>query len=106
MSKRKAESDSKREFNDQWENELLFIAGPSGKPLCIVCENTLSQNRKHDLKRHYTAQHQTEIEGKLKLVLGSELRKEYVTKKKEEIRITMDEERLRIQKGEFRIQNS
>lgn len=86
MSKRKAESDSKREFNDQWENELLFIAGPSGKPLCIVCENTLSQNRKHDLKRHYTTQHQTEIEGKLKLVLGSELRKEYVTKKKEEIR--------------------
>ena len=51
-----------------------------------MCENTLSQNRKHDLKRHYTAQHQTEIEGKLKLVLGSELRKEYVTKKKEEIR--------------------
>ena len=33
MSKRKAESDSKREFNDQWENELLFIAGPSGKPV-------------------------------------------------------------------------
>ncbi|KAG7162491.1 Zinc finger BED domain-containing protein 5-like 10, partial [Homarus americanus] len=30
--------------------------------------------------------HQTEIEGKLKLVLGSELRKEYVTKKKEEFR--------------------
>ncbi|KAG7174117.1 General transcription factor II-I repeat domain-containing protein 2A-like 5, partial [Homarus americanus] len=31
--------------------------------------------------------HQTEIEGKLKLVLGSELRKEYVTKKEEEFRI-------------------
>lgn len=86
MSKRKVESDSKREFNEQWENELLFIAGPSGKPLCIVCENTLSQNRRHDLNRHYKTQHQTEIEGKLKLVLGSELRKEYVTKKKEEIR--------------------
>ena len=85
MNKRKAETDSKREFNEQWENELLFIAGPSRKPLCIVCEKTLSQNRRHDLKRHYEI-HKTEIEGKLKLVLGSELRKEYVTKKKEEIR--------------------
>lgn len=86
MSKRKAESDSKREFNEQWENEFLFIAGPSGKPLCIVCENTFSHNRRHDLNRHYKTQHQTEIEGKLKLVLGSELRKEYVIKKKEEIK--------------------
>jgi len=76
MNKRKAETDNKREFNQQWENELLFIAGLSRKPLCIVCEKTLSQNRRHDLKRHYKIQHQTEIEGKLKLVLGSELRKE------------------------------
>ncbi|KAG7176726.1 General transcription factor II-I repeat domain-containing protein 2-like 2, partial [Homarus americanus] len=38
------------------------------------------------LLRHTWPQHQTEIEGKLKLVLGSELRKEYVTKKREEFR--------------------
>jgi len=38
MNKRKVETDNKREFNEQWENELLFIAGPSRKPLCIVCE--------------------------------------------------------------------
>jgi len=38
LNRRKAETDSKREFNEQWENELLFIAGPSRKPLCIVCE--------------------------------------------------------------------
>ncbi|XP_076346243.1 uncharacterized protein LOC143244793 isoform X2 [Tachypleus tridentatus] len=29
MSKRKAESDSKRQFNELWENEFLFIASPS-----------------------------------------------------------------------------
>ena len=75
MSKRKAENDSKRIFNEQWENELLFIACPSGKPLGIVCENTFSHNRKHDLNRHSKTQHQTEIEGKLKLVLRSELGK-------------------------------
>ena len=86
MSKRKAENDSKREFNKQWENDLLFIAGSSGKPLCIVCANTFSQNRRHDLSRHCKIQHQTEIEGNLMLVLGSEFRKEYATKKNEEIR--------------------
>ena len=85
MSKRKAESE-KREFNEQWENDFLFIAGPTGKPLCIVCESTLSQNRRHDLNRHYKTQHQSEIEGKLKLMVGSELRKEYLIKKKQEIR--------------------
>ena len=86
MSKRKAENDSKREFNEQWENELLFIAGLSRKPLCIVCENTFSQNRRHDLNRYYKTQHQTAIEEKLTLALGFMLRKEYVTGKKEEIR--------------------
>ena len=42
---------------------------------CALCVN-----------RHYKTQHQTEIEGKPKLVHGPELRKEYVTKKYEEIR--------------------
>ena len=41
MSKRKAGSDSKRQFNEVWENELIFIASPSGKPMCIVCQSTL-----------------------------------------------------------------
>ena len=86
MSKRKAESDCKHEFNEEWENDFLFIANPAGKPLCIVCETTLSYNKKHDLNRHYKTQHQTTIEDEKKLRLGSELRKEYVTKKKEEIR--------------------
>ena len=48
-------------------------------------KNTFLQNRRHDLNRHYKTKDHAEIEGKLKLVLGSELRKEYVTKKKEEI---------------------
>ena len=79
--KRKAENGSKREFNEQWENELCIIAGPSGKPLCIVCVSTFSPNRIHDLNRHYETHHQTEIEGRLTLMLGSELQKEYMTKK-------------------------
>lgn len=85
MTKRSADANCKREFNEQWENEFLFILTPSGKPFCIVCESTLSYNRRYDLNRHYKAQHQTNIEIKLKLIPGSVLRKEYVAKKKEEI---------------------
>ena len=84
MSKRKAGSDNKRQFNEVWENEFLFIASPSGKPMCIVCESTLSDYRRYDLSRHYK-KHQAEIEEKQKLVPGSELRKDYVVKKKETI---------------------
>ena len=83
-SKRKAGSDSKRQFNEVWENEFLFIASPLGKPMCIVCESTLSDYRSYDLSRHYK-KHQAEIEEKQKLVSGSELRKDYVVKKKETI---------------------
>ena len=53
MSKRKAGSDSKHQFNEVWENEFLFIASPSEKPMCIVCESTLSDYRRYDLSRHY-----------------------------------------------------
>ena len=61
MSKRKAGSDSKRQFNKVWENEFLFIASPSGKPMCIVCESTLSDYRSYDLRRH-CRKYQAEIE--------------------------------------------
>ena len=44
MSKRKAKNDSIRELNEHWQNELLFINGPSGKPLCIACENTFIED--------------------------------------------------------------
>ncbi len=53
MSKRRAETDTKHQFNEQWEDEFLFILGPSGKPLCLVCESILSDKRRHDLNRHY-----------------------------------------------------
>ena len=69
---------------------MLFIAGLSGKAQCIVYENTFSQSRRHYLDRNYKTQHQTVIEGKLMRVIGSELRKEYVTKKKIEIKRTQN----------------
>ena len=82
MNKRKVERDSKRQFNALRKNEFLFIAIPSGNPVCIIFESTLSDNTRHDLSGHYK-KHQVEIEEKQKLVHGSELRKTYVVKKKE-----------------------
>ena len=88
MSKRKAGESHRAhtcQFNEMWENELLFIANPSEKPMCIVCETTFSDNRRNDLSRHYK-KHQDEIEGKLKLLPCSDLRKKYVAKKKEDFK--------------------
>ena len=47
---------------------------------------TLDIEQYDGINRHYKTQHQTENEGKQKLVFETELRKEYVAKKKEEIR--------------------
>ena len=72
MSKRKARGSYRadtRQFNEMWENELLFIANPSGKPMCIVCETTFSDNKRNDFSRH-CKKHQAEFEGELKLLLG------------------------------------
>ena len=81
MNKRKAEKDSKRQFKELRKNELLFIASPSGKPMCIVFGRTLSDDTRHDLSGH-CKKHQVEIQEKHKSLPGSELRKRYVVKKK------------------------
>ena len=47
MRKRKAENVSKCEFNEQLENELLFFAGPSGKPRCALCVKTVFHRIEH-----------------------------------------------------------
>ena len=84
MGKSKAGSKSKLQFNEIWENEFLFIATPSGKPLCIVSESNLSDYRSYDLSRH-DEKHRAEVEEKHKLEPDSKLRKENVVKKKEDI---------------------
>ena len=67
MSKRKAESDCKREFNEEWENDFLFIANPAGKPLCIVCETTLSYK---NIILIDTIKHNTRLQLKMKRSSG------------------------------------
>ena len=61
MNKRKAKRDRKRAFNELQKNEFLFIASPSGKPMCIVFESTLLDNTRLDFSGH-NGKHQVEIE--------------------------------------------
>lgn len=65
-------------------NEFWFITSPSGRLLCSICENIFSNNRRYDLNRHDKTQHETEIVGKLKLVFGFDLQKEYMMRKRKE----------------------
>ena len=51
---------------------------------CALCMKTLFHRIEDMILTDTIKQHQTEIEGKLELMLGSKLRKECVTKKSEE----------------------
>lgn len=59
---------------------FLFIAGNSRNLLCIACEN--SQIIEDVILIDAIKRKQNEIEEKLKLVVGSDLRKEYMIKTK------------------------
>ena len=47
--KRKAEE---RTFFKKWEETYLFIEN-MGKPLCLVCQKTVSAAKEYNLKQHY-----------------------------------------------------
>ena len=49
FKKRKAEE---RTFFKKWEETYLFIEN-MGKPLCLVCQKTVSATKEYNLKRHY-----------------------------------------------------
>lgn len=45
-----------RKFNFQWENDY-FVTEHKGKTICLVCRLEFSDNRKHNIERHFTSQH-------------------------------------------------
>ena len=79
--KRKAENDSKSEFDEQWEMSSYLVQVRQGNR-CASCVKTLFHVTEDMILTDTIKQHQTEIEGKQKLILGSELGKEYFTKKR------------------------
>ena len=82
MNNRKAKSYSNRLFNEVLENEFLFLASPAEKLMCIVCESSLSYRRRHDPSRNHM-KHQVDRRTK---IIVTELQKEYVVKRKEDVK--------------------
>ena len=56
--KRKAEE---RTFFKKWEETYLFIEN-MGKPLCLVCQKTVSAAKEYNLKQHYGTLHKHKFE--------------------------------------------
>ncbi|KAF7257716.1 hypothetical protein EG68_05309 [Paragonimus skrjabini miyazakii] len=48
--------DRKRNFNPQWEQDFAFI-NYDGKPLCLICNISLTHFKSCNLKRHYETHH-------------------------------------------------
>ena len=55
-----------RNFNEKWTSEYFFIENADGRPLCLICEQTVSVNKEYNIKRHYDSKHANGVYGKLK----------------------------------------
>ena len=63
--KRKIEEDM-RNFNEKWTSEYFFIENADSRPLCLICEQTVSVNKEYNIKRHYDSKHANGVYRKLK----------------------------------------
>lgn len=56
LSKKRKYEEENRAFNTDWEEEFLFVER-NGKPMCLLCQVTLSQFKASNLKRHHDSNH-------------------------------------------------
>ena len=56
--KRKAEE---KTFLKKWEEDSLFLEN-NGKPLCLVCQKTISVTKEYNINRHYDTLHKYKYE--------------------------------------------
>ncbi|KAM4043803.1 general transcription factor II-I repeat domain-containing protein 2-like [Anomaloglossus baeobatrachus] len=65
--KRKVDAEC-RAFQDKWTNDYFFVE-VKGKPVCLVCSETLAVMKKANLERHYSSKHAklNELEGQMRL---------------------------------------
>ncbi|KAJ4921377.1 hypothetical protein JOQ06_022821 [Pogonophryne albipinna] len=54
--KRKYEEEY-RTFKEDWELEFLFVSTGSGKCICLLCDNVISQFKRSNLQRHHDTKH-------------------------------------------------
>lgn len=55
-SKKRKYEEENRAFNCDWEEEFFFVER-NGKPMCLLCQATLSQYKASNIKRHYETNH-------------------------------------------------
>ena len=55
-----------RKFHKKWTSEYFFIENADGRPLCLICNQTVNVNKKYNVKRHYYSKHADGVHGKLK----------------------------------------
>ena len=53
--------DENRVFNEQRNMQYLFIES-NGKPLCLICQETISVVKEYNLKRHCKSRHETKYD--------------------------------------------
>ena len=63
--KRKIEEEMQN-FNEKWTSEYFVIENADSRPLCLICEQTVSVNKEYNIKRHYDSKHANDVYGKLK----------------------------------------
>ena len=54
--KQKASSNTNRIFQDRWTYQYLFVSVES-KPICLKCNQLVSECKEYNLKRHYVSKH-------------------------------------------------
>ena len=57
LSRKRKYRDENRVFNRQWTMQFLFVEG-NGKPLCLVCQETMAVLKEYNLKSHYQSRHE------------------------------------------------
>ena len=83
-SKKRKVADEGRVFNEEWLKNYFMIEH-NGKPLCLVCKQTIAVMKDYNVKRHYETLHKKQYEeysGKSRIDVAIRLKREYQKEKK------------------------
>ena len=56
MDKCRGADEEKQVFKDSW-TDLYFFVKQKGKPICVICNETVSVNKEFNLKEHHKTKH-------------------------------------------------
>lgn len=71
--KRKVDTEC-RQFQEKWTDEYYFFIMHNGKPVCLLCNESISVLKEFNIKRHYSTKHITQH------TLTGQLRKDKIQK--------------------------